>query len=101
MWVVLCIKWLQLALSEARTLVLLKVDGAGEMSQEIVEFCYNGDNENRDLEVDILGDLPYYQVGELVTRKGKSWKVTQVLIQQAISGPQPLPAHIVSLTDKF
>lgn len=76
------------------------------MSHEIagpkrVEFCYNGDNENRDLEVDILGDLPYYQVGELVTRMGKSWKVTQVLVQQTMSGPQPFPAHIVSLTDKF
>jgi hypothetical protein len=90
-----------------RTTLVLRINGVGwDMSQEIagpkrVEFCYNGDNENRDVEVDILGDLPYYQVGELVTRKGKSWKVTQVLIQQAISGPQPLPAHIVSLTDKF
>jgi hypothetical protein len=90
-----------------RTTLVLRVNGVGwDMSQEIagpkrVEFCYNGDNENRDVEVDILGDLPYYQVGELVTRMGKSWKVTQVLIQQAISGPQPLPAHIVSLTDKF
>jgi hypothetical protein len=66
-----------------------------------VEFCYNGDKDHMDVEVDILGDLPYYQVGEFVTRKGKSWKITQVLIQQAISGLQTLPAHIVSLTDEF
>jgi hypothetical protein len=66
-----------------------------------VEFCYNGDDQERDVEIDILGDLPYYQVGDIVVRNGKSWKVAQVLVQQDVSGPPLLPAHIVSVTDTF
>jgi hypothetical protein len=64
-----------------------------------VVFRYSDGDNDKDIEVDILGDLPYYQVGEIVARRGKSWKVTQVLIEQSIVGAQILPVHFVSLTE--
>jgi hypothetical protein len=66
-----------------------------------VVFRYNGDEENADVDVDILGDLPDFQVGELVVRKGKSWKVVQVLIKHSTVSSGNVPVHVVSVTDKF
>jgi hypothetical protein len=66
-----------------------------------VEFCYNGDYPGRDIEVDSDGKLPYYQVGDVVERQGKSWKVTKVLIQQSLVNPPSLLTHIITVTDKY
>jgi hypothetical protein len=66
-----------------------------------VVFRYNGDDEDADVEVDILGDLPDYQVGEMVVRKGKSWKVVQVLIEHSTVSAGNVPVHIVCVTDRF
>jgi len=46
------------------------------------------------------GDLPQYAVGDIVTRRGKSWKVVRVLSHQALIGSQQVPAYIVTVTDK-
>ena len=48
-----------------------------------VVFRYNDDDTDADVEVDILGDLPHYAVGDIVARRGKSWKVVRVLSDQA------------------
>jgi hypothetical protein len=65
-----------------------------------VVFQYYGDKKDADVEVDILGDLPYYLVGDIVLRRGKSWKVVRVLVEEAIVGSQTLPVYIVTVTDK-
>jgi hypothetical protein len=65
-----------------------------------VVFRYNDDDTDADVEVDILGDLPQYAVGDIVTRRGKSWKVVRVLSHQALIGSQQVPAYIVTVTDK-
>jgi hypothetical protein len=65
-----------------------------------VVFRYNDDDSDADVEVDILGDLPHYAVGDIVTRRGKSWKVVRVLSEQALLGSQQVPAYIVTVTDK-
>jgi hypothetical protein len=65
-----------------------------------VVFRYNDDETDTDVEVDILGDLPQYAVGDIVVRRGKSWKVVRVLSDQALIGSQQVPAYIVTVTDK-
>jgi len=65
-----------------------------------VVFRYNEDETDADVEVDILGDLPHYAVGDIVARRGKSWKVVRVLSEQALIGSQQVPAYIVTVTDK-
>jgi hypothetical protein len=62
-------------------------------------FRYNEDKDT-DLEVDILGDLPVYLVGDIVVRRGKPWKVVKVLTEEATLGSQTLPVYIVTLTDE-
>ena len=69
-----------------------------DQAKQIV-FRYN-DDKDTDVEVDILGDLPDYLVGDIVVRKGKSWKVVKVLIEEAIVGSRTPPVYIVTLTDK-
>ena len=65
-----------------------------------VVFRYNDDVKDADVEVDILGDLPHYAVGDIVARRRKSWKVVRVLTEQALIGSQQVPAYIVTVTDK-
>jgi len=64
-----------------------------------VEFRYTDDNTDTDVEVDILGDLPHYTVGDIVARRGKSWRVIRVLSGEALIGSQPVPSYIVTVTD--
>jgi len=71
----------------------------GDQAKQVV-FRYNDDETDADVEVDILGDLPHHAVGDIVARRGKSWKVVRVLSDQALIGSQQVPAYIVSVTDK-
>jgi len=64
-----------------------------------IEFRYTDDDTDMDVEVDILGDLPHYTVGDIVARKGKSWRVIRVLSGEVLIGSQPVPSFIVTVTD--
>jgi hypothetical protein len=64
-----------------------------------IVFRYN-DDKDTEVEMDILGDLPDYLVGDMVVRKGKSWKVVKVLIEEATVGTRTLLVYNVTLTDK-
>jgi hypothetical protein len=66
-----------------------------------IEFEYNLDNLNREVILDREGILPYYVANDILTRREKKWKVTQVLAQQSDSGPNTLLTLYVSLTDKI
>jgi hypothetical protein len=70
----------------------------GEAKQ--IVFRYNDLDKDTDVEVDILGDLPHYTVGEIIVRRGKSWKVTKVLREGSIVGSRPLPVYIVTVADE-
>ena len=65
-----------------------------------VVFRYNDDETDADVEVDILGNLPDYTVGDIVARRGKSWKIVRVLSDQTLIGSQRVPAYVVTVTDK-
>jgi hypothetical protein len=71
----------------------------GDQAKRVV-FRYNDNDKDTDVEVDILGDLPSYAVGDIVARRGKSWRVIRVLNEQALIGSQSVPAYIVTVTDK-
>ena len=65
-----------------------------------IEFEYNLGNNNREVVIDSLGDMPCYETGDIVTRRDKSWTVTQVLSQKSDTGLNTLLTLYVSLTDK-
>jgi hypothetical protein len=65
-----------------------------------IDFFYN-DDDTRDIELDPEGKFPYYEAGDFIKRRGKSWRVVQVLIQKAVSGPPASLTLTVCLTDKF
>jgi hypothetical protein len=66
-----------------------------------IEFEYNLDNLNREVVVDHEGIMPYYEMNDILMRREREWKVTQVLSQQSDSGKNILLTLYVSLTDKF
>jgi hypothetical protein len=65
-----------------------------------IDFFYD-DDDMRDIELDHGAELPYYEAGDVVERKGRLWKVVQVLIQKPVSGPSAIFTLTVCLTDKF
>jgi hypothetical protein len=64
-----------------------------------IQFEYNLDNKVRDLVMDHHGNFPCYEVGDILMRRDKSWKVTRVLLKESDS--DPLPTLYISLSDKF
>jgi hypothetical protein len=66
-----------------------------------IEFEYNSANNDRDVIIDQLGEMPCNEVGDIVVRRDKSWKVTQVLTRQSDSGFNTLLTLCVSLSDKL
>jgi hypothetical protein len=65
-----------------------------------IDFFYN-ENDLRDIELDPEGKFPYYEAGDLIQRRGKYWRVVQVLIPKVVSGP-PIGLRItVFLSDRL
>ena len=64
-----------------------------------IEFCYN--RRDKEIIVDREGTFPSYEAGDLVERRGKTWRAEQVLLQQAISGPQTLLVQVVTLKENY
>jgi hypothetical protein len=64
-----------------------------------IEFEYNLDHVNREVIVDHEGIMPYYEMNDVLLRREKEWKVTQVLLQQSDTGANRLPTLYVSLTE--
>lgn len=66
-----------------------------------IEFEYNLDHKNREVIVDLEGTMPCFEAQDVLTRRDKSWKVIQVLIQQSDTGANTLPTLYVSLSDRL
>jgi hypothetical protein len=64
-----------------------------------IEFRYN--QRDKEIIVDREGTFPSYAPGDIVERRGKSWKAVRVLLKEAASGPQTLYVQVVSLTDRY
>ena len=72
----------------------------GFLGPKRIDFFYN-DDDTRDIELDQKAELPYYEAGNVIERRGKYWKVVQVLVQKAVSGPPNNLMLTVCLTDKL
>jgi hypothetical protein len=62
-------------------------------------FRYNGDQNTQEVVPDLDGAMAVPIKGQIISRKGKQWKVFQVSTQQEISPHPAIPVHTVSLTD--
>jgi hypothetical protein len=62
-----------------------------------IEFRYN--RRDKEIIVDRNGRFPSYSTGDLVERRGKTWKATQVTHTQP--GSHSIPVHIVNLTQSL
>jgi hypothetical protein len=87
--------------SSTSTILISKANGSVRMTDlgKQVVFRYNDDDTDTDVEVDILGDLPHYTVGDLVARRGKSWRIIRVLSGEALIGSKAVSSYIVDLSD--
>lgn len=62
-----------------------------------IEFRYS--RRDKEIIVDRDGRFPSYTAGDLVERRGKTWKATQVW--QSMPGSHSVSVHVVNLTESL
>jgi hypothetical protein len=62
-----------------------------------IEFRYS--RHDKEIIVDRDGRFPSYAAGDLVERRGKTWKATQVRRQQSPLSSLGVSVHVVNLTE--
>ena len=62
-------------------------------------YRFNGDDTSEEIEIDFDGDIVLPEPGEIMIRRGKTWKAVQREIET--SGPGTMPIIRLFLTDKF
>ncbi len=63
-------------------------------------YRYNGVEAPEEV-VDGDGEIAVPKQGEIINRKGKKWKVVQVITQQTVAGNRAIPVVRIFLTDKL
>jgi hypothetical protein len=65
-------------------------------------YRFNGDPKYDQTVFDRAGSLPFRRVGDIVTRKGKTWRVANVRDEfNMVASRIAVPVHYVFLTDNF
>ena len=64
-------------------------------------YRYNGVQGSEEVEPDLDGEIPVPQKDQVIARKGKNWKIVNVLIEESLSAKGPIPVVRVFLTDTF
>ena len=64
-------------------------------------YRYNGVESSEEVELDRDGEIPTPAHGDILTRKGKQWKVIHVITQVAVAGEPAIPVVRVFLTDQL
>jgi hypothetical protein len=64
-------------------------------------YRYNGVEASQEVELDRDGEVRVPKQGDLITRKGKEWKVVAVMVEQTVAGPAAIPVVRVFLTDQL
>jgi hypothetical protein len=62
-------------------------------------YRYNGDPHSEETETDLDGVVAVPQFGEIISRKGKDWKMVHVLQHEIVAGPNQMPILWIFLTD--
>jgi hypothetical protein len=63
-------------------------------------YRYNGVEASEEVEVDRDGEVRVPMQGDIITRKGKEWKVIAVIVEQTVAGPSAIPVVRIFLTDQ-
>ncbi len=61
-------------------------------------YRYNGVEASQEVELDRDGEIRVPMQGDIITRKGKEWKVVAVIVEQT---PPAIPVVRVFLTDQL
>ena len=64
-------------------------------------YRYNGVEASEEVEVDRDGEIGLPKQGNVITRKGKEWKVVHVIIQETVAGEPAIPVVRVFLSDQL
>jgi hypothetical protein len=64
-------------------------------------YRYNGVEASEEVELDRDGEIAIPKQGDIIRRKGKEWKVTAVIVQETVAGPQAIPVVRAFLTDQL
>jgi hypothetical protein len=64
-------------------------------------YRYNGVEASEEVELDRDGEIAIPKQGDVITRKGKEWKVIAVIVQETVAGPQAIPVVRAFLTDQL
>jgi len=70
------------------------------MKAKQIVYVYNGKQDEPDIEIDRDGEVTIKQ-SDIIQRKGKSWKVIHLIVEQSVTDAQQVPVHRVFLTDQF
>jgi len=62
-----------------------------------IEFRYS--RRDKEIIIDRNGRFPSPSTGDLVERRGKTWKATHVSRQQSQPSPYSIPVLVVNLTE--
>jgi len=73
---------------------------ASKNAKQLV-YRYNGVEASEEVEVDRDGEIAIPKQGDIITRKGKEWKVIHVIIQETVAGEPAIPVVRIFLTDKL
>lgn len=70
-------------------------------SAKKIVYRYNGDATTDEEQVDMKGELPTPQKGEVIMRKGVAWKVVDVHVELTVNIRRAVPIYRVYLTNQF
>jgi hypothetical protein len=73
--------------------------GTGTRGGKQVVYRYNGVESSEEVEVDHNDEIAVPETGQLMTRKGKTWKVVHVIQQETVAGPRAIPILRIFLAD--
>ena len=62
-------------------------------------YRYNGDPYSEDTETDLDGSVSAPQFGEIISRRGRDWKVVHVQQHDSLIGLNQMPILCIFLTD--
>lgn len=60
-------------------------------------YRYDGDPKTDEVVPDLEGQVPVPQKGNVIKRKGKTWKVVDVHTEQLLTNPPAIPVYRVFL----
>jgi hypothetical protein len=79
-----------------------QLDMAKQIRGKQIVYRFNGDPKYDETVSDSLGSMPFRQVGDVLKKNGKQWRVAVIRDDYSMPGSAiAIPIHRVFLTDKL